>query len=71
MEINRESCDPDDDDGWRDTSTYRAWKQRIKRAVRELIAAEAIVLVQAGRRGRNAIYAVTPDALLTLIVAGT
>lgn len=58
--------DPDDD-GWRQTSGYRTWCQRIKRAVRELVEAEAIVLEHTAHRGRNAVYSVTPGPQLSLV----
>ncbi len=51
---------------WRHTAEYQTCKQRVKRAMRELITAEAIVLVQRAHRGRHAVYAVTPGPQLTL-----
>lgn len=57
-------------DDWRHTSQYRTARQRVKRAVRELVAAEAIELVQQAHRGRHAIYVVTPGPQLTLVQGG-
>ena len=63
-------CDPDDDD-WRSTSSYRTWTQRIKRATRELVSAEAVVLLRPAHRGRHAIYEVTPGQQATLLQTGS
>ena len=57
-------------DGWRTTPEGRAAKQRVRRAMRELMDAEAIELLRPAHRGRNAVYAVTIGPQLMLLQGG-
>lgn len=55
---------------WLQSTDYRSAKRRVARAVRELLDAGAIDLLQSAHRGRQAVYAVTPGPQLTLLQGG-